>query len=200
MNMKHPEPRVETDRTGDLKQRLKIISLLLGFPDAELVEHLPQLEDAADRLFPAEAARQCRALIAHLQNTPLIRLQENYTAIFDVNPAACLNLTYHRWGDGEDRGKALADIQEVYYRSGYGRAMGELPDYLPMVLEFLSACEEIAPRSVFADYAEAVGAIAGVLRKAGSPYAGLIEILMPDFATLMEAGNEPILPKGAFAT
>lgn len=200
MNRNNPDIRMADTQQGNRNHRLKVISLLLGFPDSELIDCLPFLEEAVDRLFPDEAAPKCRTVIAFLTSTPLMRLQETYTATFDLNPAVCLNLTYHRWGDGEDRGKALADIQEAYYRGGYGRAMGELPDYLPMVLEFIAACPDPALIPVFTDYLDALDTIAEGLRKADSPYAGLLEILRTDFAALMQTEDPPALSKGAYAT
>ena len=73
---------------------------------------------------------------------PALKAAGDLYAAFDLDPATSLHLTYHLLGDSEDRGKALARLLWVYHREGYDAVIGELPDYLPMILEFLALCPE----------------------------------------------------------
>jgi nitrate reductase delta subunit len=116
--------------------------------------------------------------LSYLAETSLIQLQETYTATFDLNPATCLNLTYHKWGDARERGSALVDFHHLYHNGGYEAASRELPDYLPMILEFLSVNQQQNSFSLFEDYCEQVEDIRSRLLETGSPYAGLFGIVL----------------------
>jgi nitrate reductase delta subunit len=85
-----------------------------------------------------------------------------------------LNLSHHKWGDDRDRGSALAALSGLYLAAGFEMSTGELPDYLPLVLEFLAACPEGACIGVMEDYREEVHGLASRLKKQGSGYAGLL--------------------------
>jgi nitrate reductase delta subunit len=86
-----------------------------------------------------------------------------------------LNLTYHRWGDGKERGSALARLLHLYAKAGYEIADGELPDYLPLVLEFLSVGPPESAHEIMAEYHPQVSILASRLAESSSPYAALLE-------------------------
>ncbi len=157
--------------------KFKVISLMLGYPDESLKRILPELAEASSTLWPGDA-KPLEPLLKDLGEKPLIRLQESYTATFDLNPGACLNLTYHRWGDGEERGRALAEMGEVYNRSGWAPASTELPDYLPMILEYLSANGDHPDAAVFKEHLDAVETLENRLRESKSPYADLFSAIL----------------------
>jgi nitrate reductase delta subunit len=153
----------------------KVLSFLLQYPEAESLEFLEDLHIAAQAI-PDNARRQpVTDFLAHLQGSPLIRLQEDYTATFDLSPPTSLNLTYHRWGEGKERGSALARLVDLYARAGYEIGDGELPDYLPLVLEFLSVCSPESARKIMAEYLVPVSTLASRLGESGSPYAGIVQ-------------------------
>ena len=120
----------------------KLLSLCLGYPDAETSEVLAEMEPLAARLVDPFARERLSAFIASMRARPLLDLQEHYTAVFDLNPAASLNLTWHFLGDREDRGRALAELLEVYRQAGFEPAVDDLPDYLPLLLEFMAAAPQ----------------------------------------------------------
>lgn len=128
--------------TGNRSVWFRLLSALLQYPDDALLRRLADMEAEAETLSSTESRAAIDAFLSYLKKTPPIRLRENYTAIFDMNPATTLNLTWHVYGDSEKRADALAGLQRVYDGAGWERITGELPDYLPLMLEFLSICPE----------------------------------------------------------
>ena len=115
---------------------LNVYSCLLTYPDAELLAALPELEQALQQ---ADALAGVQPLLALLQANDLISLQENYVATFDRNPSHSLHLFEHVHGESRDRGQAMVDLIELYQKQGLVlEGSQELPDYLPLFLEFLS--------------------------------------------------------------
>ena len=115
-----------------------------------------------------------RRSLSDLRAQSKLAVQEHYTAVFDLNPDTSLNFTYHLIGDGEERGRALADIQELYRRAGFETAVNELPDFLPLVFEFLSESPEGSSPPALRRLGVAVAAIAKRLEETRSIYAGLL--------------------------
>jgi nitrate reductase molybdenum cofactor assembly chaperone len=121
--------------TDEKRALLKLLSLCLAYPDAET---LPEMENAAAGVGEPRARERLSHFMTLMRAQSVLKLQEHYTAVFDMNPSASLNLTYHLMGDREDRGRALAELLEVYLRAGFEPAVNELPDFLPLMLEFMA--------------------------------------------------------------
>ncbi len=170
----------------DRSTALRLFSILLRYPDGALTAALDEIEAAADRLAAADLRRPCRGLVAYLKKTPLLGAQEAYTAAFDLDPKGCLNLTYHRWGDGKERGEALAAFRRMYAQGGCRPATPELPDYLPMVLEMISRSGG-APPEPARGYGPEIEAVAARLRESGSPWAPILTAA----AGLIRPPNDP---------
>lgn len=132
-----------------------------------LDEMIPQLPNESAR-------RECAAFVDYIRRTPLLRVQEEYTRTFDLDPSSCLNLSHHKWGDDRERGSALAALSRLYQVAGFEMTTGELPDYLPLVLEFLAVCPEGAGRAIRDEYREELHGLAERLKKCGSSYAALL--------------------------
>jgi len=151
----------------------KALSFLLEYPVAESLHAIEELR--TDGIADRKSRRIVQEFIDYLRNTPLIRLQETYTATFDLSPSTSLNLTYHRWGDSKERGNALVRLVHLYAQAGYEIADGELPDYLPLVLEFFSVGPPGSAREIMAEYHPQVRVLASRLGQTSSPYTALIE-------------------------
>lgn len=119
---------------------LHVLSVLLQYPDEDLLNGLDEIASIADHSCQAEIKSAIEAFIDDLKTLTPIKVQERYTAVFDMDPATTLNITYHAFGDNEKRAAALAYLQHNYAQAGWIRVTGELPDYLPLMLEFLSVC------------------------------------------------------------
>jgi nitrate reductase delta subunit len=115
----------------------RILSVLLDYPDKRLLNDLDTMAAAARQIPEPEFKQAVKGFLTYLQAHDLLRLQENHTAAFDLGSATTLNLTYHAFGDNEKRAAALAKLQHLYDRTGWERTSGDLPDYLPLLLEFL---------------------------------------------------------------
>ena len=160
-----------------IKIQIKIVSLLLQYPDEGFARALPLLETSIAQLPDSSARDKLVQFISYLQATPLLRLQENYTETFDINPSTCLNLTYHLLGDSEKRGNVMAGLQQIYHEAGYETIAGELPDYLPLILEFLSERPESDGAEILWSYIDAAEKPAGSLKDSGNPYSLLLDVV-----------------------
>ena len=156
---------------------LKLLSVLLQYPDEEYADSLATLKETVENEVEASAGRKLGGFLAAVEAIPSIDLQEHFTQIFDISPATSLNLTYHSLEDSEDRGRTLADMDQVYCRAGFARATTELPDYLPLVLEFLSQSPRADGSELLWQMLTAVDGIAERLRKIDSPYRIPIALL-----------------------
>lgn len=166
---------MDRNKEGERRILFKIASLLLQYPTDGFLSSLHGWEGLWQNFSPAPAADKFRAFLKYIQETPLLRLQEEYTRTFDFSPSTCLNLTYHRWGEGKERGGALLSLKEIYLGAGYELTGGELPDFLPLILEFLATVGGEEAGRVLKDYGSSVAILAARLREQGSPYAGLLE-------------------------
>jgi nitrate reductase delta subunit len=111
---------------------------LLAYPDATLRALLPEIE-AYLRGLPASSPVTALATVAgRLREMEVAKLEERYVATFDFNEAAALYLTAHELGDSRRRGQALVELRTLLRASGFEEATEELPDYLPLLLEFLA--------------------------------------------------------------
>ena len=156
-----------------------ILSALLAYPEPEQLDALPEI-DAALAEWP-----QARALLAPvtamLRSETLITLQENYVATFDRNPAHSLHLFEHVHGESRDRGQAMVDLIDEYRREGFEPAASELPDYVPLFLEFLGALaadgKEARAEQLLGEAIHVLAAIGDRLARNQSPYAAVFAVL-----------------------
>ncbi len=147
---------------------LTTLSVLLQYPREESVP------DLAGQMASVPWAKEfLENFLRYRRETPLLRLQEEYTRTFDLDPSTSLHLTFHRSGTPPG-GNALQDLHAVYKNAGWENVTRELPDYLPMVLEFLTICPEQDAAWISREYGKTVSLLASRLKERGSPYAGLL--------------------------
>ena len=116
-------------------------------------------------------------LISWMQVQTLIGLQENYVQTFDMTPEHDLHLTHHLFGDDRGRGPALIDLSEHYKGSGLEMEKGEIPDFLPLILEYVSTLDEMQARVFLGDASKVIKVLADNLEKKESPYSRLLRIV-----------------------
>jgi len=163
-----------------------IVSTLLMYPEPELIAHLPQL-DAALAASPAQQ-ELLRPLLAHLNENRLIDLQQQYVATFDRNPSHSLHLFEHIHGESRDRGQAMVDLMEEYKRHGLQMVGDDLPDYVPLFLEFLAQIGDEAAAPLLGDAVHVLAHIGRKLAANANPYApafALLEQLSPVAAEML---------------
>lgn len=168
----------------------KVVSILLRFPDKDVIDSLPDLGAALEGCSLGARAKGCHVFIDYLGAQSLVQLQEEFSRIFDLSPETCLNMTYHRYGESRERGSALAGLTGLYRNAGYEILGSELPDYLPLILEFLSICDEDAGLKIIKEWADQVEKLAHDLKKNESPYAALLETLWEVFTVSEHPGRQ----------
>lgn len=156
---------------------LKLAALLLHYPDRQLIASLSALRQVSAALDVPQAEEVFTPLIAYLERTPLLELQQRYTARFDLDASTSLNLTHHLLGEDKRRGALLAELQQLYVAAGVEPADGELPDSLPALLELATLDAGVLQAPAAAQCLSQIAVLAGRLSRHASPYAGLVEAL-----------------------
>ncbi|MGH8490927.1 MAG: nitrate reductase molybdenum cofactor assembly chaperone [Gammaproteobacteria bacterium] len=162
-------------------QIYKLLSVLLEYPNAELREHLAEIKQTIGGLEHAtpEDRQALSDFIAWAQALPFTGLQEHYVKTFDLTPDNALYLTHHLFEEQDRaRGPALVKLSEFFQAQGYTIEKGELPDYLPLLLEYVSTLpDEQSARRFLHQAVEVAALLARNLENMQSPYALLLRIV-----------------------
>jgi nitrate reductase molybdenum cofactor assembly chaperone NarJ/NarW len=150
-------------------------SILLQYPDQTVRDHIPLVSTAVAALSPGRARTALSTFLAHAACTDSRALAEHYVATFDRRRRCCLYLTW--WTDGETRrrGQSLAMLKERYRHSGLELGSSELPDYLPVVLEYAATGDLADGLALLQEHRSGVELLRLALRDARSPYADVVE-------------------------
>lgn len=158
---------------------LKLIGVLLDYPRDELWQHRDELLAAAGEaaLSPPRRADLAGFVRTLLDAEPLAA-QDAWLGTFDRGRAMSLLLFEHIHGESRDRGQAMVDLIETYRRNGFELVAKELPDYLPLLLEYLGQRPEAEARDWLHHVSHIVGLLAARAAERGNAYAVLFEILV----------------------
>jgi len=158
----------------------RALARLMDYPTPELIAALPELRRVvtAEKMLPQDSCNAVFALMDELATGDLIDRQAVHLALFDRVRSLSLHLFEHVHGDARSRGKAMLDLVELYERHGFDVTAKELPDYLPLVLEFLSLMPFDVAREHLAETTPILSRIHARLEKRGSAYAALFTALM----------------------
>ena len=162
------------------EERYRVIAALLQYPDPEWLEMIAEVRAYCRRLPAGRIRETIGAFLDYLESRSLLRLQEIYTAVFDLNPATTLNMSWHLSEDGRKRAALLASLQQGYRCAGYEGPADELPDFLPAMVEFLAVCRDGRVPASFQRCLAAVEGLAHRLRQAAPAYADLLDLLAND--------------------
>lgn len=157
---------------------IRIASHLLQYPGEEMINSLSSISDWISELSPGRTREALTGFLAELRNRKILSLQEEYSRVFDLNAATCLNLSYHKHGDERERGAAMVWLKQIYLRAGYEIAFNELPDFLPMMLEFLSVCSSEEYAWIVQEYRSQMEVLSARLQETESPYAELLRVAL----------------------
>jgi nitrate reductase delta subunit len=162
-----------------MDRTLKSLSLLLSYPTEELQDAMPEIGGvlASDTRLTAAARRGLRPLVEALSNDDIYDLQERFVMLFDRSRSLSLNLFEHVHGESRDRGGAMVSLLETYRAGGFEPATTELPDHLPVLLEFLATRPCAEAQDTLADAAHIFEAIRARLKNRESPYQAVFEAL-----------------------
>ncbi len=162
-----------------MDRTLKSLSLILSYPTAEVQAAMPVIADVltCDARIPAATRADLASLARGLGRGDLTDLQETYVALFDRSRSLSLNLFEHVHGESRDRGGAMVSLIETYRAAGFEPATSELPDHLPVLLEFLSMRPAREAQETLADAAHILDALAARLVRRESGYAAAFAAL-----------------------
>jgi nitrate reductase molybdenum cofactor assembly chaperone NarJ/NarW len=165
---------------------LRVLSRLMAYPTTDTVAAIPAMRETLDRdnLLGSERRQGIETVLERLATTPLMQLQEEYVALFDRGRFLSLHLFEHVHGESRDRGQAMVELINYYRESGLELDAHELPDFLPLLLEFLSTRDRDEVNAMLNDAMAVIVLLGARLRERESDYAELFE-------ALVEIGGEP---------
>lgn len=163
-----------------MDRTLKSLSLLLSYPSVELQQAMPEIGGvlASETRLTTAARRSLRDIVETLRDGDIYDLQETFVALFDRSRSLSLNLFEHVHGESRDRGGAMVSLVETYRNAGFDPVTSELPDHLPVLLEFLAIQPPMEARDTLQDAAHIFTALAERLNRRESSYAAVFDALV----------------------
>lgn len=160
----------------------KLLSVMLGYPTNEVIAHLDELEDVAmsSTAFSDEDQHDFELFFDWAKQQSMLDFQAYYVKTFDLTPDNALYLTHHLFEeDDKQRGPTLINLSQHFRSQGYDISENELPDYLPLILEFVSTNEtELNAQKFLAQSVHALEIVEQNLTRIDSPYAALMRIVV----------------------
>ena len=168
----------------------RALAALLDYPDEALLEALPELAETieSEAIVPSAERARLLAFLGQLQGSDLMALQEHYVELFDRSRALSLHLFEHIHGESRDRGQAMVELKQIYASKGLELYARELPDYLPVLLEYLSLCEPREAAKLMGETAHVLVMIHAALARRRSYYTNVFAALLA--AAGLEAPEE----------
>jgi len=170
----------------------KLLSVLLGYPHERVVESREEIAAAVEALPPSPQRDALRHFLADFTGTPAGALAERYVETFDLRRRSGLYLSYYLHGDTRKRGMALLRLKRLYAAAGLEATTGELPDYLPLMLEFAALAPDGAGQTLLREHRPALELLRSGLHDAGSPYAHLLDALCAGLPRLTALEREHV--------
>ncbi|MFC5139910.1 nitrate reductase molybdenum cofactor assembly chaperone [Actinomycetospora rhizophila] len=153
----------------------QVASWCLSYPDAELTARLPLLRDALAERPRGPAVEALEPVVAHLLAGGPGTREREYVETFDLSRRHALHLSYWTDGDTRRRGEVLAGFVERYRRHGFRVDAGrELPDFLPLVLEYAALADPVDGAALLQEYRPSLELLRLALTDDASPYAGAV--------------------------
>ena len=180
----------------------KALSALLNYPSAELVAAMPEIRAVltGEGLVPRSSLKALEPLLSSFETAELYDLQERYVLLFDRSRSLSLHLFEHVHGESRDRGQALVDLSQLYDKNGFFIVANELPDFLPLFLEFLSTLPFGEATALLGETVHILAVLRQRLEKRESPYAALfaaveaLSAVRADPRAAAEAAASDVMP------
>ncbi|HOL36822.1 MAG: nitrate reductase molybdenum cofactor assembly chaperone [Proteobacteria bacterium] len=187
-----------TPSTPRMSRTLRVLAHLLRYPGGALRAHLGELGAAlhAERALGAARLAELDALIDQLGRLPAYDVEAAYVELFDRGRSSSLNLFEHVHGESRERGAAMVALAQTYEQAGLQLQPGQLPDYLPVALEYASTQPAARSRAFLAEFAHLLRIVFSALLRRGSPYASVLAALLDlagERAEKVELPEEPPL-------
>ncbi len=158
---------------------LKVLSLLLSYPEAEMPEALDEMATVVEQenLLQENHKKAVLALLDSYRGKDLLDLQEHYVALFDRGRFLSLHIFEHVHGESRDRGQAMVNLLQMYEAHGFEMSSHELPDYIPLFLEFLSQQEQAEAVQLLQDAMPVLSLLGARLTERGSAFHEIFDAL-----------------------
>lgn len=152
----------------------------MSYPKPEWVDYLDDCQSLLQQeaLLPKKHLKGIQGFIEKLQTSDLYEAQEQYVSTFDRGRSQCLHLFEHIHGESRDRGQAMVNLADAYAEKGLYIDAAELPDYIPLFLEYLSICPVDEALELLGEPIDIIATIATRLRKQDSSYSVLFDALV----------------------
>lgn len=182
-----------------MRLTLRAQAALLGYPSPELKAHVGEIRGAlaAEKALPRAAMRRLEPLLARIEKQDLLEAQADYSELFDRSRAVSLHLFEHVHGDSRERGQAMIDLGQQYIDRGYLLQTQELPDFVPVFLEFVSCLSPAEAREMLSEPAHVFAALEQRLADRGSDYSAVFGALLALAAARADAVALEELQKNA---
>lgn len=157
----------------------KILGLLLTYPVPETIQHWPAMSALLEeeQLLGKKALKHIQQWMSDTHAKDIYALQESYVETFDRGRGHCLHLFEHIHGESRERGQAMVDLAEMYATKGLSIQHSELPDYLPLFLEYCSLCDFNEAQSLLSEVSHILVSIGTKLKKRDNSYHVIFETL-----------------------
>jgi nitrate reductase delta subunit len=170
----------------------KLLSVLLRYPDERLAAARDEVAEAVAAL-PRSAEREALArFVDYLAGATDLELEQTYVETFDLRRRTSLYLGYYLHGDTRKRGMALLRLKRLYAAAGLEQATGELPDYLPLLLEFAALAPPELGETLLREHRSPLELLRSGLHEADSPYAHLLDALCAGLPRLTPVERERV--------
>ncbi|SON59262.1 Nitrate reductase-like protein NarX [Mycobacterium simulans] len=191
MLQRRPERSVALSER-DARLVWRVAALLLDYPSPQTLAMLDQLTAAASELPDAVGTPILDFLLHEFAPGDPMRLAEQYVETFDMRRRASLHLTYYAYGDTRKRGMALLRFKHAYRQAGMQVGDEELPDYLPLVLEFAATVDTLQGERLLAEHVPVLELLRLSLRDSGSSYAGILAAVLATLPPISTADRRRI--------
>jgi nitrate reductase delta subunit len=168
----------------------KLLSLLLQYPDARIIEARPDILEAVAEFPPSPQKEAIERFCQYWGSATPTALAQAYVDTFDLQKRSGLYLSFYLHGDTRQRGMALLRLKRLYRAAGLVLDPKELPDYLPVLLEFAAAAPPGYGETILSEYRAALALIQRHLREMESPYAHLFDAIQAGQPALSLAEQE----------
>ena len=157
----------------------KLLGLLLTYPEGSVYKASDELLSILrkEAILPEKSINRIAQFLDEQTRKNLMDAQENYVETFDRGRAHCLHLFEHIHGESRDRGQAMVDLSETYASKGLYIDSNELPDYLPLFMEYLSRCTFDEASNLLGDAIDIIAMIGAKLKQRKSPYGEVFEAI-----------------------
>ncbi|MFJ1457617.1 nitrate reductase molybdenum cofactor assembly chaperone [Nocardia sp. N2S4-5] len=187
---RRPEPAI-TISERDRRLVWRIAALLLDYPGRETLALIDELASATTQL-PSEVRENLDRFLRHLRDTEPLALAQQYVETFDLRRRVSLHLTYYAYGDTRKRGMALLRFKHAYRHAGVELDDTELPDHLPVLLEFAATVDPIGGERLLGEHVPVLELLRLSLSDSDSPYTAILAAVVATLPPLTTADRRRI--------